>query len=336
VSLRRPFILEAGESLLVTNDPVRCLANHIGVAKALGIEQRDLIASRMSPMPLPVNGARPTLRSRTTAGSDPRKRIAGLDPSMMWLPTLWLPDRLLTRARYQFVDGDIAVIDDHGYFAGDPRAVTTPIDDVEINTESTDVWVIRVALELVDAGAYDVDAGTWLDVLDTIGINADELDDVRRVERWMSGAADADLDELQATFMAVNPGIEGDGGATWALTSALANYRHLLDATWALSSDKMLDVVDDLMKGVNDGEITEESEAKFVANYVCILAQPLLRWYRDDEADWWHTMAQTVDDFTGSPSELVAGPLTEIDLRLTDVRETTWPRMESASIEFEE
>ena len=332
MSLRRPFILEAGESLLVTNDPVRCLANHIGAAKAIGIEQRDLIASRMSPMPIPVNGARPT----QTAETGLRKRIAGVDPSMMWLPVLWLPERLLTRARYQFVDGDIVVIDEHGYFAGDPRAVTAPVDGVEINAESTDVWVIRIALELVHAGAYDVESGTWLDVLDTIGINVDELDDVRRVMRWMDSEADADLDELQATFMAINPGVGGDGGPTWALTSALANYRHLLDATWALSSDKMLDVVDDMVKGVTDGEITEESEAKHIANMLCLLAQPLLRWYRDDETEWWHTMAQTVDEFTGTPSDLVAGPLSEIDLRLTDVRETTWPRMESASIEFEE
>lgn len=327
MALRRQFILEAGESLLVTNDPMRCLANHVGAAHAISIRQSDLVASRMSPMPMPIRGGRPDSGAR---------RFPGIDPKMMWLPVLWLPARLRERCRFQFFDGDIVVIDEHGFFAGDTRAVATPIPGIEVNTESTDVWAIRVALELEACGAYDVDSGTWLDVLDAVGINVDEIEDVQRVESWLAGNPDEDLDRLQDIFMEQDSRDLYQEEPAWALSSALATYRDLLDATWALSSNSMLDAISQVTRGVEDGGITEASEAKFIANMLCMLAGPLLRWYSDDELEWWQEMSQSIERFSGSSHDLIAGPLAEIDNRLAAVRDDTWPRMQSATAKYDE
>ena len=324
-AFRRPFLLEEGESLLVASDPVRSLANHVGAANAIGVRQADLIASRMSPVPFPVEGLRRNGR-----------RIDGVSASMMWLPLLWLPERLISRAEFQFVDGEILVVDRHGHFAGDPHAIEEPIAGYPVSTETTDLWVIRVALELEAAGAYDPESGTWLDVLDTVGINIDEIDDVRRVRRWLNGQSDADLDDLNENFMAASEDSNGVESPSWALRGALSTYHDLLNATWALGTDSMLTVVSDMALGVTDGEITEIQEAKFVANMICMLSGPLLRWYSDDEMDWWSEMSATVSEFVGTPGDLVAGPLTNIDERLASVRDHTWPLMKSASAKYED
>ncbi len=319
---RRQFLLEAGEALLVTRDPVRNLVNHVSAAKAIGVPQGELIQSRMSPMPFPVNACRPE-------GSTKRRRIEGVDPQMMWLPVLWLPERLTERSQFQLIDGDIVVLDPKGHYAGDPRAVTVPIEGVAINTETSDAWVIRVALELEAAGAYDVESGSWLDVLDTVGINVDDIDDYARVERWLEGASDSDLDWLEENYLDDGWHVPRGEEPTWALRSALGAYPDLLDATWALGTDSILNIVADVAQSVKEGEIADTADAKFVANMVCMMSGTLLRYYSVDEAQWWSEMSRTVEAFQGTTNDLVTGPLSEIDGRLTNVREECWPKMEA-------
>lgn len=319
---RRQFLLETGESLLVTRDPVRNLINHVSAAKAIGVPQSELIQSRMSPMPFPINSCRVEV-------STTRRRIVGIDAQMMWLPVLWLPERLAQRSQFQLVDGDIVVLDPKGHYRGDPRAVASPVEGVAVNTETSDAWAIRVALELEAAGVYDVESGSWLDVLDTVGINVDEIDDIARVERWLDGAADGDLDWLEANFLDDGWHVPAGEEPTWALRSAIGAYPDLLDATWALSSDSMLNIVSDVAHSVDHGEITDSTDAKFITNMVCMLSGTLLRYYSVDEAQWWAEMSRTVEAFEGTTNDLVTGPLSEIDGRLTKVREECWPRMEA-------
>lgn len=321
---RRPFLLEAGEALLVTNDPVRCLINHVSAAKAVGISQAEFIASRMSPMPMPVNAGRHD-------GVNQRRRLVGVDPRMMWLPVLWLPQRLTERCRFHVIDGDVVVIDPNGYFGDDTRAVATPIDGVPVRTETSDAWVIRVSLELEASGAFDMESGTWLDVLDTINVNVDDVDDVARVQRWLDGAPDVDLDWLENNYLDDGWQVPRGEEPAWALRSALAIYPDLLDATWALGTNSMLNIVEDVAHGVSDGGIADAKEAKFIANMVCMLSGSLLRWYTDSEAQWWQQMSRTVEAFRGTSDDLVSGPLREIDGRLSRVREACWPKMEAVS-----
>jgi hypothetical protein len=324
---RRPFLLEAGEALLVTNDPVRLLINHVSAAKSIGLSQAEFAASRMSPMPMPVNAGRPYLTAR-------RRRLAGVDPRSMWLPVLWLPRRLTDRCRFHVLDGDVVVIDPNGYFSDDPHAVTAPIDGVLVRTETSDAWVIRVALELEASGAFDMESGTWLDVLDTIGVNIDDVDDVARVQRWLDGGADVDLDWLENNYLDDGWQVPRGEEPTWALRSALALYPDLLDATWALGTNSMLNIVEDVVHGVSDGGIADAKEAKFVTTMVCMLSGSLLRWYTNDEAEWWQKMSRTVESFRGTSNDLVVGPLSEIDGRLSRVREDCWPKMEASSVKY--
>ena len=325
---RRPFLLEADEALLVTSDPVRCLINHVSAAKAIGLGQAEFAASRMSPMPMPVNAGRPDDVTQ-------RRRIAGVDPRMMWLPVMWLPQRLTERCRFHVVDSDVVVIDPNGYFSDDPHAVAAPIDGVPVRTETSDAWVIRVALELEASGAYDMESGTWLDVLDTVGVNIDDIDGAARVQRWLDGGADDDLDWLENNYLDDGWHVPRGEEPTWALRSALGMYPDLLDATWALGTDSMLNIVSDVVHGVSDGGIADAKEAKFIANMVCMLSGSLLRWYTNDEAQWWQEMSRTVESFQGTSNDLVAGPLSEIDGRLSRVRDDCWPKMEAASEKYE-
>jgi len=324
---RRPFLLEAGEALLVTNDPVRCLINHVSAAKSIGLGQDELAASRMSPMPMPVNAGRPH-------AATPRRRLAGVDPRMMWLPVMWLPPRLTERFRFHVIGDDVVVIDPNGYFRGDTHAVAAPIDGRPIRTETSDAWVVRVALELEASGAYDMESGSWLDVLDTISINIDDVDNVARVQRWLDGAPDIDLDWLENNYLDDGWQVPRGEEPAWALRSALAMYPDLLDATWALGTNSMLNIVEDVVQGVSDGGIADAKEAKFIANMVCMLSGSLLRWYTDAEAQWWQQMSRTVESFRGTSNDLVAGPLSEIDGRLSRVREDCWPKMESVSARY--
>jgi hypothetical protein len=46
-------------------------------------------------------------------------------------------------------------------------------------------------------------------------------------------------------------------------------------------------------------------------------------------------MSRTVESFQGTSNDLVAGPLSEIDGRLSRVRDDCWPKMEAASEKYE-
>jgi hypothetical protein len=316
---RRRFLLGPGEALLVSESPVRNLMNHVGAARALGLTQAQLSASRLSPLPIPVNG-----------GRRGNRRSDGVKPAMMWLPLLWLPARLAQRVRFQFVAGELVVIDDDGYFAGDPHAVSQPIVGHTVSTETTDLWVIRVALELEVSGVYDEETGTWTDVLDGVDLSVEDPRDVERVRRWLKGAVDHVLDDLDESFMNDGRHVPEGESPSWAIREALGGYQDLLNATWALGTDSMLDVVTNLAHDVAEKLIARTNETKFVANMVCLLSGSLLQWYCDDEVAWWDEMSWVVQQFTGTPSEFVAGPLVAIDERLTEVRGDTWAKMQAA------
>jgi hypothetical protein len=46
-------------------------------------------------------------------------------------------------------------------------------------------------------------------------------------------------------------------------------------------------------------------------------------------------MSRTVESFHGTSNDQVAGPLSEIDGRLSRVRDDCWPKMEAASEKYE-
>ena len=79
---------------------------------------------------------------------------------------------------------------------------------------------------------------------------------------------DDDLDWLENNYLDDGWHVPRGEEPTWALRSALGMYPDLLDATWALGTDSMLNIVSDVVHGVSDGGIADAKEAKFIANTV--------------------------------------------------------------------
>lgn len=317
--LRRAFLLEPGESLLVPHDPLQTLANHIATATATGLSQSQLVASRMSRVPVPQNSGRMGAR-----------RAPGIQPESMWWPLLWLPERLTRRVEYHVIDNDLVVVDPDGLFAGDPRTTTAPIDGYDLHRETTDVWVIRVLMEIEAADLYDPDDGTWADVLSGVGINIDSPSGRRRIERWLEGEPDEALDDLNAHFL--NDGHHFPDGETptWAFRSAVAIYNDLLDAAWTYGSEALRAIVEDVTNGIRVGGVEATGEGRYAARLVCQLSESLLQWYSDGESDWWRRMIDVVEAFDGTEEQMIDGVLSDIDRRLEEVNRVTRSRMESA------
>lgn len=319
MTVRRSFLLERGEPLLVPRDPLRSLANHVATANLTGLPQALLVASRMSEVPVPVDG-----------GRDGDRRVAGVRAEAMWWPLLWLPERLTRRVDYQVVDGDVWVVDPDGLFEGDSRSVPQPISGVPVRHETTDVWVVRVLMEVEAVGLYDPDSGTWGDVLSEIGLDVDDQDDVARVSAWLGGYHDSDLDYLNTQFLCDGGHVPDGESPTWAFRAAIATYPDLLDAAWTYGSDTMRAVIEDVAHGVSVGEISETGETRFMARLVCQMSGSLLQWYTDSESEWWAQMLAVVDAFDGTAEQMVGGPLAQIDRRLEDVQRVVRARMETA------
>ena len=151
---RRSYMTEPGEPLEVASSVLRSAVRHRVFATDTGIDPAWMRPNPLCCVPLL------TYPDAWPAG---RRRWPRLRAAMLWHPLLWLPDRLATR--YTLVDeSDIC------------------------STEPDDIWCLRVCLELQAAGIYDPDTGTWLDVLSLAGLNCDDADTERRLDRWLPGA----------------------------------------------------------------------------------------------------------------------------------------------------
>lgn len=318
---RRPFLLHPGQSLIAAGDPIQAALDYQVSAEALGISPDHLMASRMTAVAIPENSGRPANRSR--------RRWEGTRPEMMWLPLLWLPHRLASRYRFQVVDGEVFAID-----PSSPRAenvLTKPAVGFEVYTETQDLWALRVALEIEASGVYDTDTGTWFDVLAYIGINVDTPNHLARVQRWLDGADDNDLDLLD-TGLELDRLITDQRDPTWALSSALSMHQSMLEGVWARGADSLLGMTDDLAVSIMSGEVTKVAQAKSILSTVCMLAASWMQWYQSRPSDaksaeslWWHEKATAISKFRGSLDDLSIGPMKAIALRLQVIREDCWP-----------
>lgn len=206
---RRPFLLEPGESPLLMSSALDVMVRRREFRDASGIPEESIYSDPVSAMPLPIYPPR---------FPDGRRRWEGVRPEFMWHPLMWLPYNL----QAHFADGDY--------------------------TEPDDVWAVRVLVELADAGLYDAETGTWLDVLSTVGIDVDNEMDVARVEEWLGGAGDPDLDSIDLTtrFDLVDP--------AWAWRHVSDDIATLRAAEWGLLGWDFLNLAGSLREGLAAGE----------------------------------------------------------------------------------
>lgn len=170
---KRPFILQPGESLLVSNDPETYGAYLQEFVDTTGLapndeEGRFITIDPVSKIPFPL------YPDSFASG----KRWPDLDPRVMWNPLFWLPESLA-----------------FGEVISDPHGVGEPIP------ESEDEWVIRVATNLEYMGLYDPETGMWADILSAAGIDIDDPVSVERVQAWMNGGEDDVLDQIDLSFL---------------------------------------------------------------------------------------------------------------------------------------
>jgi hypothetical protein len=322
---RRPFLLDAGESLLVLRDPLRALVKHVATARATGLNQVALTASRLSEVPIPVNGGRCADRRRD-----------GVRAEAMWWPLLWLPERLTRRVNYQVVGGDLWVVDPNGLFDGEPRAVRDPIAGYPVHRETTDSWVVRVLLEMEISGLYDTDSGTWSDVLALVGLDVEDSYDRARVDDWLDGASDSTLDELNRRFFCDGDHIPDGEAPSWAFQSAISSHHDLLEASWTFGSDALREVLDEVGRDVHRGDLSETAEVRFIVRLICQLSNSLLQHYTEREAEWWVEMLATVDAFAGTADQMVDGPLDVIGQHLEEVQRASRARLETIVKKYRE
>jgi hypothetical protein len=93
----------------------------------------------------------------------------------MWHPLLWIPEHVASR------------------FAVD---VQTDDGGQALGEETDDVYAVRVALQMHYAGLYDIESGTWRDVLSMADLDVQDPAVVERVAGWLDGDDDDALDAL--------------------------------------------------------------------------------------------------------------------------------------------
>lgn len=108
---------------------------------------------------------------------------AGIDPTLLWHPLLWLPKRVALPAKFTFDDGSV---------------------EVETLTE----WSVRVMLECMQVGLWDVDQG-WADVWSLAGIDSTADGFRERVLAWQAGGDDAELDAVSLESIFDDQGSSG-------------------------------------------------------------------------------------------------------------------------------
>lgn len=125
-----------------------------------GITGDDLVLSRFVNTPIPLYPSEWPAQ---------RNRWLGVRASAMTSPLMWLHDELACR----YVDPDDGTL------------------------ESDDAWALRVVFELEQRGLFDPETGEWEDVLWANGFDIDDPDVEFRVEQWLAGADDAELDSIR-------------------------------------------------------------------------------------------------------------------------------------------
>lgn len=218
-----PFLLEAGTPLLLGRSPLDVFGDTLGLNGEGGV-------SRWVPTPV---GSVP-LPSPIVDGADVQHRWPGVDPQWLKNPLFWLPKRLAYPFRFEdgtvedlcawqarvFVEiagafpvkiGERFWVGLHSY-AGVPLQVPFDPDAKDMPLLEYDLSEMRLLREASDEDLahliplYDRDSGGWLDVPFLAGVDVDTPRGLERVQSWLSGGSDPDLDRVDLESLLVASG----------------------------------------------------------------------------------------------------------------------------------
>lgn len=289
---RRALLAQPGEPLIASLSPIEAAVRFKLFAEATGIDEGDMVTSPLCSLPLPH------YPERFEGGA---RRWLGVRPDAMWHPLLWLPDALAARTVIRSADGD--------------------------RVEDDDAWSVRVALGLTDFGFYDVDSGTWVDILSMVDVDVDIESDVERVGRWLEGAPDTDLDDLGSE-------IEGlvelaiDDRADLALRAAVA-VDALWVQSWAYTADALRETCADLGRSVDQSRGPRRSALMIVAELAqsSFAVAPLDDPRGSQEQAYWTETADRLAHLADTDAFGARALLEEMSQRLTALHERYWPML---------
>lgn len=218
---------------------------------------------------------------------------ATTEAAAFWHPLLWLPPRLAAPAEGELIN----------------------------------VWAVRIALELTVTGLYDVESGTWLDILSTVGLDADDEIVQARITEWLDGAPDAELDSID-----LSAGLDDPDEIDWSRAQAEELLALLVPASWAVLSNDLITMASDAL---SDEELDAETLAMDTRTII-FLAQgaigdgPIGVEGEEPTADLW---ARVLDDLPNWPqrdlTEIIDGPLDALIESLYTIRNDYWVFVEA-------
>lgn len=241
----RPFVNEPGEPLVSCVAPHETAMRMAGLAEMTGLAADDMVTSPTATTPLPLYPPQ---------WPEGRRRWSGLRPEAMWHPLMWLPERLAAR---RIVDTGTG-----------PR-----IEDDEL-------WAARVMAELTAGGFYVEPDGQWVDILALHGIDIDRAEDLERVQTWLDGQPDPELDSVD-----LDTSLTNENYPDWALEMAWDAVQVLRPVAWVIHASALLADVDDALDNQVD---LSTDDLRLVARMTCVLgshsfdALPF-----QGEAQWW-------------------------------------------------
>ena len=298
---RRAFLLGPGDTLVIAPNPIEVIDNFGRFLTATGVPAARLASSRLCALPV-LDGS--------------IQGVPGVRAETAWLPLFWLPPQLAAQTQYVIGDDGLA-----------HSLATAGASGEAVHEEEGEVWLARVALELSASGLYDVATGTFLDVMDLVGIDIDTPAGLRRVRRWLAGAADDDLDLLAGGAL-VAESLRSTREPDWALNEVLANYEHLVHCAWATGAVSLFQTLLDLAADLSCG-LVDLVGAKALVTTVCLSAATWLEdlapeeWGGDartgPERRWWLVRRELAEGFAGAPARFIEDHLSPAIRRLAAI-----------------
>ena len=288
---RRAFILEPGESLLLTQGSLEVALRFGMWERFTQLPARAIVTNPIAAAPLidyPPQG-------------HPAQVWQQVNPASLWHPLMWLPARLAGRYQIEAEDG-----------------TTT--------TEDDDTWAVRVCLELTLSGMYDPESGTWVDVLSMFGLDIDDPDVLDRVRWWQTGEPDPILDAID---LATEIDVEDD--RHWALETAAALMDDLRPASWALLANDLLATIDEVADPGNPSLDSDPSVAHQAAGTILSLGRSLLSGPGIGlDTQFWDTQDHALagiapEDFAA----VLDGPVAAVSAALYEVRDANWSHLDA-------
>lgn len=230
----RPFITQPGEGVTLGTDPLKTYEHMLNLNQPNPNhpKQPTWIYTPLANIPLPLS---------TIRDANPQQRWQGADPQLMRLPLMWLPKRLAYP--YRFKNSEIETPDEwalrllteltsggpielagkqwirlHQYH-GVPLQVPADLSTNEMPLLEHDLEPMRLLREATPmeiqhlTPLFDSETGYWLDIPASFaGVNLDTEEGLSRMQAWLDGNPDPELDNIDVELMLSVP----DRNPDWA------------------------------------------------------------------------------------------------------------------------